>query len=177
MTQQELITHPATAGSLQLQQILFEGVITPPIRVRRARLTLCGDLLRICHCHVPSKLVIVPSPFGMLSRDYCQRPDTRDLHGTSGNVFEDPAARIDSETPVLGGLLYGRNPVSRYDGSVFSGTGKLRRDLQGRRQPGILHLMQMECFHKVAWLNSKDSPSRNCISTNSLHPPHSRVGK
>ena len=26
-------------------------------------------------------------------------------------------------TPVYGGLLYGRNPVSRFDGSVFSGTG------------------------------------------------------
>ena len=47
-----------------------------------------------------------------------------DLHATSRNVFEDPVARIESGTPVYGGLLYGRSPVSRFDGSVFSGTGK-----------------------------------------------------
>ena len=25
--------------------------LRPPIRVRRARLTSCGDLIRMCHCH------------------------------------------------------------------------------------------------------------------------------
>ena len=76
--------------------------------------------------HVLSKPVFAPSPCGMLGRDWRQRPfsDTRDLHATSRNVFEDPAARIESGTPVYGGLLYGRSPVSRFDGSVFSGTGK-----------------------------------------------------
>ena len=34
----------------------------------------------------------VPSPGGKLSRDSCLQPDTRNLYGTSGNVFEDPRA-------------------------------------------------------------------------------------
>ena len=36
----------------------------------------------------PNKPVIVPSPCDMLSRDDCQRHDTRDFFGTSENVFE-----------------------------------------------------------------------------------------
>ena len=60
--------------------------------------------------HVPSQPVIVPSPCGMLSRDYCQRPDTRDLLGTSGNVFEHPSAAVQSTTSVQSGIgmLHGR---------------------------------------------------------------------
>ena len=63
----------------------------------------------------------------MPSREYCQRPvfDTRDLRGISGDVSENPGARIESGTLVYGGLLFGRIPVSRFDGSVFKGTGKL----------------------------------------------------
>ena len=37
--------------------------------------------------HVPGHLVIVPSPRGMLSRDSCLQPDTRNSFGISGNVF------------------------------------------------------------------------------------------
>ena len=46
--------------------------------------------------HVPSQLVIVPSPRGTLSRDQSLRPDTWNLRGTSGNVFDNPPAPIDS---------------------------------------------------------------------------------
>ena len=45
--------------------------------------------------------------------------------GTSGTVFEDPSARVESTTPVYSGMLHGRNPISKSDGSVFPGTGQL----------------------------------------------------
>ena len=38
--------------------------------------------------HVPSQLMSVPSPRGMLGRDSCLQPDTRNSFGISGNVFE-----------------------------------------------------------------------------------------
>ena len=49
---------------------------------------------------VPSKPVVVPSPCGMPSRECCKRPvfDTRDLHGATCEVFENPAASIESGT-------------------------------------------------------------------------------
>ena len=37
--------------------------------------------------HVPSHPLIVPSSRGMPSRDSCPQADTRNLFGTSGNVF------------------------------------------------------------------------------------------
>ena len=86
-----------------------------------------SDQSAVRDCHTfPTNPYLLRIPCGMPSRDYSQRPfsDTGDLHGTSGNVCEDPAARIDSGTTVYGGLLYGRSPVSRFDGSVFSGAGK-----------------------------------------------------
>ena len=87
-----------------------------------------SDQSAVRDCHTfPINPYLLRIPCEMPSRDYCQRPfsDTGDLHGTSGNVCEDPAERIESGTPVYGGFLYGRSPVSRFDGSVFSGTGKL----------------------------------------------------
>ena len=136
--------------------------------------------------YLPSKPAIVPSPRRMPCREYCQRPvfDTRNLREISGDVSENPAARIDLGTLVYGGLLFGRIPVSRFDGSAFKGTGKLvagsdemNRDTITTRQLGRLHLMQKECIHKVVWLNIKDSKSRNCVSTNSLHFRRFQVGE
>ena len=69
--------------------------------------------------YVPSQHVIVPSPREMPSRDCycCQRPETWDLHVTTGNVFDDSSATV-------GSLLHGRHPICRYDGSVFAEAGK-----------------------------------------------------
>ena len=74
--------------------------------------------------HVPSKPVIVPSPCGMLSRNYFQRPDTPDLLGTFENVLEHPSAPVESITPVFSGMLHGRNTIATLGGSVFSRTGE-----------------------------------------------------
>ena len=38
-------------------------------------------------------------------------------HGTSGNVFDNPSAPVES-------LLHGGNPITKFDGSVFANTGK-----------------------------------------------------
>ena len=69
---------------------------------------------------------------------------------------------------------------SRFDGSVFSRTGKpvarseeVNKDTITtprlvRTSSGSLHLVQNECIHKGIWLNSKDSRSQNFISTDSL---------
>ena len=44
--------------------------------------------------HVPSHLAIVPNP--------CMHPDTRNLHGTSGNAFENPLAPNEPTGSFLG---------------------------------------------------------------------------
>ena len=44
----------------------------------------------LSHVHVPSHPMSIPSPRGMISRDSCLQPDTRNVFGTSGNVFENP---------------------------------------------------------------------------------------
>ena len=56
----------------------------------------------------------------MLSRDYCQRLDTRDLFGTTRNVLESQSEPVESSTSIYRGVLHGRNPITTFDGSVFS---------------------------------------------------------
>ena len=74
--------------------------------------------------HVLSRPEIVSSLCGVPSRDHCQRLDTRNLLGISGDVFGNSAAPIASTTSIQKGLLHGKNPVSSFDGSVFLSTGK-----------------------------------------------------
>ena len=59
--------------------------------------------------HVPSQPAVVPSPRCMLSRDQSLRPDTWNLLGTSGNVFESPLAPIDSSSTSCTGRLHSWN--------------------------------------------------------------------
>ena len=55
--------------------------------------------------HVPCQPAVVPSLRGMLSRDQSLRPDTWNMYGTSGNVFDSPLAPINSSsTPYREGL-------------------------------------------------------------------------
>ena len=94
----------------------------------------------------PSHPAILPSPWSMLSRDQSLRPDTWNLLGTSGNVFDSPLAPNDSSSTPCRGMLHSWNlnatdgyPVREGDLSAevkneieipFQ-----RRDLQGDRQP------------------------------------------
>ena len=68
--------------------------------------------------HVPSQLTIAPSLGGMLSRDPSLRPDTGNLLGTSGNVFDSPRVVIDSSSKLYQEVLHswsqsatGENPA------------------------------------------------------------------
>ena len=73
------------------------------------------DVEAICSgklSHVPSQPAIVPS---LVSRDQSLRPDTWNLLGTSGNVFDSPRAVIDSSSkpylPSWNQSATGGNPV------------------------------------------------------------------
>ena len=70
------------------------------------------------HKFKESHATIVPSFGGMLSRDPSLRHDTRNLFGTSGNVFNSPRAVVDSSSTPYQGMLHslnqsttGENPV------------------------------------------------------------------
>ena len=54
--------------------------------------SMCSGKLSV----VPSQPTVVPSLCGMLSRDQSLRSGTWNLLGTSGNVFGNPRAVIDS---------------------------------------------------------------------------------
>ena len=74
---------------------------SPWIKTSRFILNACNSTRRISHfhdpetasssglSHIPNHPVIVPSPRGMLSRGSSLQPGTRNVYGTSGNVFED----------------------------------------------------------------------------------------
>ena len=64
----------------------------------------CGKL-----SHIPSQPAVVPSPCAMLSRDQSWRPDTWNLLGTSGNVFDSPRAVIKSSSTPYQGTLHSWN--------------------------------------------------------------------
>ena len=52
--------------------------------------------------HVPSQLTSIPSPRGMVSRNSCLQPDTRNSLGTSGHVFEGLLARGEPSSVLFG---------------------------------------------------------------------------
>ena len=76
------------------------------------------DVESICSgqfSHAPSQLAIVPSLRGMLSRDESLRPDTWNLLGASGNVFDSPLAPVDSSSTLYRGMIHSWN-VNATDG-------------------------------------------------------------
>ena len=96
--------------------------------------------------HLPSQPTIVPSLGGMPSRDPSLRPDTWNLLGKSGNVFQSPCAVIDSSPSPCQGMLHslnqsatGENPVRESTGKVVAKSKQVKkrfqsRDLQGDHQ-------------------------------------------
>ena len=70
------------------------------------------DVESICSgkiSHVPGQPAIVQRLGGMLRRDPSLRPDTWNLLGTSGNVFDSPLAVIDSSSTPFQGMLHSWN--------------------------------------------------------------------
>ena len=51
--------------------------------------------------HVPSQPMSLPSPGGMISRESCLKPDTRNSLGTSGHVFEGLPARGETSSALF----------------------------------------------------------------------------
>ena len=74
------------------------------------------------YSHVPSPLVVVQSFCGMLSRDSCLQLDTRKLHCTSGDVFEDLLAPNEPTAAVLGNA---RSATDTHCEPVSLNTGRL----------------------------------------------------
>ena len=101
--------------------------------------------------HVPSQRAIVPSLGGLLSSGQSLRPDTWNLLGTSGNVFDNPRTVSDPSSTPHQGILHSWNPYATGGDSVQLSTEKpvarrkkeiekpfQRRDLQGDHRPGFL---------------------------------------
>ena len=85
------------------------------------------DVESICSgklSHVRNQPAIVPSLCGMLSHDQSLRPDTWNLLGTSGNVFDCPLGPIDSSSTYCRSMLQSWN-LNGADGiPVRSSTGR-----------------------------------------------------
>ena len=100
------------------------------------------DVESICtgkFSHVPSQPAIVPSLGGMLSRDPSLRPDTWNLPGTSGNVFDSPRAAIDSSSTPYQGMLHSLNKSATGENPVRESTGKFVARSEERKQETIQH--------------------------------------
>ena len=86
------------------------------------------DVESICSgklSHFPSQPTTVPSLGGMLSRDPSLRPDTLNLPGTSGNVFDSPRAVIRSSSTPYQEMLHSWNQSATDENPVRESTGKL----------------------------------------------------
>ena len=85
------------------------------------------DVESICSgklSHVPSQPAFVPSLGGMPSRDQSLRPETGNLPGTSGNVFDSPRAVIESSSTPYQGTLHSWNQSATGENPVRENTGK-----------------------------------------------------
>ena len=106
-SRQELRESQATIHEFtsQIQELQERVNLTNDFREFQVVESACSGRLS----HLASQPAVVPSPRGMLSRDQSLRPDTWNLLGTSGNVFDNPLAPIDSASTPYGGMLHSWN--------------------------------------------------------------------
>ena len=100
--------------------------------------------------HVASHAMSIPCPRGMLSRNSCLQPETRNSYGTSGNVFEDLLAPNEPSASRA-------DELERYTPYVAIPTPRLARKFS----TGILDLLQKELILSIAWLNNQGIKSQN----------------
>ena len=105
-------------------------------------------------------------------------------HLTHRETSEDPAARFESATLVCSGMLHGRNPILRFDGSVYWRTGKLvarSEEMNRDTSPTPRFARTLATWNlrshveEVYPHNFVVESQRLQISTNSLHLPLSRI--
>ena len=135
--------------------------------------------------YVPSQLAAIPSSCSMLRRDKRLPLDTWNTSGSQEIVFGNQFSAFDSSRNHCQGIhpsttpgASGSVPQANWDRDLFR-KSELRaqfqcRHLQEGRRPQV-HFFWM--FHRIHWLESKDSKYRNCNSTSSQHFLHSLVGR
>ena len=150
--------------------------------------------------HVPSKPAVILSPRGLPSCDQSLRPEERNPHGISGDVFGTPFASANtvstscgrvphpweksatygdlvqpsSSEPVVS-LLYGRHPVSRYDDSVFAETSTEKPVAKSEVQKR--HTTPIPRFAKRPSAGNSNSPSEGLYSQNHMIDPRLQVSE
>ena len=125
----------------------------------------------------------------MLSRDQSLRPETWNLLGTSGNVFDSPRATINSSSTPYQGMLHSWNQSAAGENPVRDSAGKLvARTEEGNREtiptprfvrrPSTMNsFFPAESYPQnyVAEIN-QDFRSRSFNLTNSPHLQRFHVG-
>ena len=84
--------------------------------------------------HVPSQPMSIPSPRGMISRDTCLQPDTRNSFGISGNVFKDLPAPSEPPAAFVGNSRISASaqcePMSLNTGRLADRANEMERNTQ-----------------------------------------------
>ena len=83
------------------------------------------------------QVAVFPSVGGMRSRDLTLRPDTWNLLGTSGNIFDSPRAVINSSSTPYQGMLHFWNQSATIGNPVRDSTGKLDARSEERNRETI----------------------------------------
>ena len=142
--------------------------------------------------HVLNQPSSIPSPRGMIGRDSCLQPDTRNSLGTLEHVFEGPPA---AEWPSPSFFKIPKNLTSspcelrsgetestmRHGEGLRQGTARVQKyrllDLPGKTRPGIPCIILEELILKIIWWKRQGTLSRNCISENSQTQVTFNVGE
>ena len=139
----------------------------------------------------------------MPSRQQILRPEERNSHGFSGDVYGNPCASANTVSTSYGSVphsceksathgdpvqpsssVQGRHPKysrKRAQNLWRKARNKTQtqiklRDLQRDRQPDVVTLHRKECIHRIIWLH-QGYEFRNFILANSLLHLRFRVGK
>ena len=109
--------------------------------------------------HVPSQPLSIPSLRGLITRDFCLQPDTRNSFGTSGNVFEDLLAPSEHPSAFYGNS---RSTAPTPCDPVSLNTGRLaERASESERAPQNFQIPTPIFARKFFNLESSQSCTRS----------------
>ena len=115
------------------------------------------------------------------------RPETWNLLGTSGNVFDSPRAVTNSSSTPYQGMLHSWNQCATSGNPVRDSTGKLVAGSEERnretiptprfaRRPSTMNSFFLSS-HRITWLINQDFRSRSFNLINFPHPQRFHVGR